>query len=157
MVIQVMCDSNVHDAVARNDWNLKQLIRRCSASGLIAFKTTRVQLTELSQIPIENNIGQATAINAKRIGISMFFCGWSWLGDDRLGGPITHAAFEALRNGNPKHSADAMIGVTALTDADVLVTDDDDFRKQFKKLNTSVRVLSSSEFASDLGSLIAAN
>lgn len=88
---------------------------------------------QLARIPVHEDIGRASAISAERIGISMFFCGWSRVGEDRLGGPAIKLAFEALRTGNAKHSPDALIGITALTDADVLVTDERDFRNRFKK------------------------
>ena len=157
MVTRVMCDSMVHDAVARNDWNLKHLIEQCRAAGHVVFKTTRVQLMQLARIPVHKDIGQASAINAERIGISMFFCGLSRVGEDRLGGPAIKSAFEALRTGNPKHSPDALIGITALTDADILVTDERDFRNRFRRLCTRVQTMSSAEFAWYLASLLAAS
>ena len=157
MIMRVMCDSMVHDAVARNDWNLKYLIDECRAAGHVVFETTRVQLLQLARIPARRDIGQRNAIDAKRIGIPMFFCGWSKLGEDRLGGPAIHSVFEALRIGNPKHSADAMIGITALTSADILVTDERDFRNRFKRLDMRVQTMSSAEFASYLAGLLAPN
>jgi hypothetical protein len=157
MVTRIMCDSMVHDAVARNALNLKRLIGNCRAAGLIAFNTTRIQLAQLFRIPAHKNIGQANAIDAERIGMPIFFCGWSRVGEDRLGGPGIKSAFEHLRMGNPKHSADALIGITALTDADILVTDDRAFRNRFKRVSTRVQTMSSAEFASYLGGLLAAN
>ena len=157
MVKRVMCDCMVHDAVA-GDSNLKQLIDQCRAAGHIVFKTTRVQLKELSQIPFHRDIGQATAIDAERIGTSVFVCGYSRCGEDRLAGSAIYAVFAAILKGNPKqHFDDAMIGATAFSDADILVTNDGDFGKKFKKLNTSVQVMSSGEFASYLGGLLTAN
>jgi hypothetical protein len=47
-----------------------------------------------------------------------------------------------------------MIGVTAITDADILVTDDIDFRKAFVALGTNVEAMSSAEFVGYLAALL---
>jgi hypothetical protein len=146
----------VHDAVVA-DLSLKQLIDKCLATGLVVFRTTRLQRAQLARISPENDVGQATAIDAEQIGLSMFFCGWSQAGVDRLGGPDTHAAFMALRKDNPKDSADALIGITALTDADILVTEDKRFGNRFKNLKTRVTVMTVAEFKAHLRDLLATN
>ncbi len=148
---RVICDSNIHDAVAA-DGHLKSLIDQCRDCGLIILKTTHVQDTELSKIPDENDIGQKGAINAERIGTAVFVLGYSRLGEDRLGG--INAAFAALQKGNPKHTEDAMIGATAFSDADILVTNDSNFRKKFEKLKANTTVMSSAEFGSWLTDLL---
>jgi predicted nucleic acid-binding protein len=147
MTKRVICDTNVHDAVAV-DPGFKRLIERAVADGHIALSTTHVQLTELSKIPPRNDIGQASAIGANRTGTAVFVLDYSRLDEDRLGTPQTNAAFEAIRQGNPRHTEDAMIGATAFADADILVTDDTKFRKRFEALNSPVEVMSSVEFAS---------
>jgi hypothetical protein len=158
MVETVMCDSMVHDAVAA-DVSLKRLIDKCLATGRIVFRTTRLQRAQLARISPENDVGQATAIDAEQIGLSIFFCGWSQVGVDRLGGPDTKAAFRALRKDNPKDSADALIGITALTHADILVTEDKRFANRFKNLKTNlkkrVKVMTVAEFTVHLRALLA--
>jgi hypothetical protein len=152
-----MCDTMVHDAAARNEFNLKRLIDECIAAEVISFETTRVQVEQLGRIPPGSDIGQALAIPAKRTGLSMFFCGWSRLGEDRLGGPEVASAFQTLQAGNPKHGPDALIGITALTEVDVFVTNDRTLGKRFKKLGSMVKTMSPAEFASYLAGLLAAN
>jgi hypothetical protein len=152
MVIRVICDSMIHDAIAA-DAKLKQLVDQRQAAGHVTFKTLHVQLEELAKIPSDRDIGQANAINAERIGSSVFVLDYSRLDEDRLGTDETNSAFDAIKKGNPRHTEDAMIGATALTDADILVTNDGDFRKKFEALGTNVRVMSSEEFAIYLAGL----
>jgi hypothetical protein len=152
MVIRVICDSNIHDAIAA-DAKLKQLVDQCQATGRITFKITHVQLGELAEIPSDRDIGQANAINAERIGPSIFVLGHSRLDEDRLGTAETNSAFAAIQKGSPRHTEDAMIGATALTDADILVTNDGNFSKKFEALGTNVKVMSSVEFAIYLAGL----
>ena len=151
---RIICDSNVHDAVA-TDAVLKRLIDCCQTMGHIVLVTTPIQITELSRIPETENIGQASAISAKRIGSAVVVLDHSGYDEDRLGSDATNAAFSALQKGNAKHTVDAMIGATALSDADILVTDDRPFGKNFKALGTQVQVMSSIEFASYLQSVLA--
>ena len=128
---RIICDSNVHDAVA-TDAVLKRLIDCCQTMGHIVLVTTPIQITELSRIPETENIGQASAISAKRIGSAVVVLDHSGFDEDRLGSDATNAAFSALQKGNAKHTVDAMIGATALSDADILVTDDRPFGKKIQ-------------------------
>jgi predicted nucleic acid-binding protein len=153
MAERVICDSNIHDAVAR-ETALKNLIERAQVAGHIVLLTTHVQLTELSEIPVANDIGQAEAINAERTGAAVFVLDYSRLDEDRLGTPEADAAFAAIQRGNCQHTEDAMIGVTALADADILVTNDIDFKKRFDALQSRVQVMSSSEFEDHLTHLL---
>jgi predicted nucleic acid-binding protein len=153
MVKRVICDTNIHDAVAA-DADLKDLVERCQAAGQIVLTTTHVQLGELSRIPEPNDIGQANAIKAKRTGAAVFVLDYSRLDEDRLGSAETNAAFAALQKGNLHHTGDAMIGATALSDADILVTNDGKLRKRFEALKTHVQVMSSAEFKNYLANLL---
>jgi hypothetical protein len=46
-----------------------------------------------------------------------------------------------------------MIGATALSDADIFVTNDRNFRKKFEKLNSTVQVMSADELKSFLAGI----
>jgi hypothetical protein len=151
---RIIADTNVHDGVAE-DPNLQQLITRCEDAGLIAFSTTHLQLGELAEIPDDRDIGQAAAINAEKIGPSVVVWGHSKWDEDRFGSPETNAAFNAIQKSNPKHTKDAMIGATATTDADILVTNDARFRKKFEALGTNVKAMSSAELVIHLTALLA--
>jgi predicted nucleic acid-binding protein len=149
----IICDSNVHDAVAIDD-GLKRLIDQCQKKGRIVLKTTPVQIAELSRIPDAKDTGQANAISAERIGSAVAVFDHSGFDEDRLGTDGANAAFEALKKGGANHVEDAMIGATALLDADILVTDDNTFRKRFEALGAPVQVMSSIQFRSYLKGLL---
>jgi hypothetical protein len=150
---RVMLDSHIYDAVAANP-ALKQKIERCQANGHITLLSTHIQAEELARIPPERDIGQASAVDTESIGTSVFVLDYSYLDVDRLGTPEADNAFSQLQINNPKHTEDAMIGATALTDADILVTNDIGFRKRFKKLGSKLRIMSGSEFENYLAGLL---
>jgi len=149
---RVILDSQIHDIVAA-DASLKQLIERCQSAGHITVLSTHVQGEELGKIPPHKDIGQATTVGAEQIGTSVFVLDYSYLDLDQLGTPAADAAFAQLQIGNLKHTEDAMIGTTALTDADILVTNDQKFRKGFEKLGSTVKVMSAAEFSTYLAGL----
>jgi predicted nucleic acid-binding protein len=78
---------------------------------------------------------------------------YSRLDEDRLGSAETNSAFAAIQNGNLKHTEDAMIGATALIEADIFVTNDEKFRRKFIMLKSNVKIMSFAEFSSYLSSL----
>jgi predicted nucleic acid-binding protein len=145
MPLQILADTNIYDAVAA-DPKLKQLIEQCMAAGLIGFKITHIQFGQLEKIPANRDIGQSAAINAERTGVSVFLTDYSRAGEDRLASAETSAAFAAIQKGNPKHTEDAMIGATAIAEANILVTNDTTFRKRFEAIGSLVKVMSSAEF-----------
>lgn len=146
---RIMCDSNIHDAVV-SDPALKKLIDQRQTEGHIVFKTTHVQQTQLSKIPNARDEGQASAIEADLVGAAVVVLDHSRWDEDRFGTCETDAAFAAIQRRDPKHTADAMIGATALSDVDIFVTNDRDLRKKFEKLDSTVRVMTSDEFKSFL-------
>jgi hypothetical protein len=123
---------------------------------LIGFKTTRIQLGELEKIPVNRDIGQNAAINAERTGLGVFFAGYSRVGEDQLGCADTYAAFAAIQKGNLKHTEDALIGATAIAEADIFVTNDATLRKRFEVIGSHVKVMSSAELKAYLTGLTSA-
>jgi hypothetical protein len=108
MLARVICDSNIHDAIA-SDPALKQRVEQCWDTGRIAFRTTHVKIVELTKTPSHSDLGQAAAVDAKRISASALALGYSPLDEDRLGGPETDSAFAAIQNGGLRHTEDATI------------------------------------------------
>jgi predicted nucleic acid-binding protein len=152
MPTRVMCDTQVHDAVAA-DPQLKQVIEQRQAAGQISVSTTHIQIDQLAKIPATRDIGQAGAIAAERVGTGVFVLGHSRLSEDRLGDATLNATYTQLQKGNARHTEDAMIGATAVLEADILVTEDKTFRSRFKALGTNAQVMSVQEFATYLASL----
>lgn len=155
MVVRVVCDSNVFDAAAA-DPGLKTLIEDAQAAGRVVCNIVSIQEDELSRIPAQRDIGQAGAIRAESIPSAVFVLGYSKLDQDRLGGPEANQAFSAIKKGSAKHIEDAMIGATAVLDADILVTNDRRFQRRVAKLGTSIQVLSAVEFGEHLRKLMSA-
>jgi len=147
-----MIDTNIYDAIAA-DSDLKIQIEKYQRDGSIKIVSTHIEAGELSKIPTERDIGQASAVKTERVGSGVFVLDYSRLGEDRLGSEETNSAFAAIQNGNLKHTEDAMIGATALIEADILVTNDENFRRKFITLKSSVKIMSSVEFSSYLSSL----
>jgi hypothetical protein len=152
MPVRIMIDTQIYDTIAI-DGSRKRLIESCQRDGLIQIKSTHIEAGELSKIPAIRDIGQATAVNTERVGSGVFVLGHSRLDEDRFGTPETNSAFAAIQKGNVRHTEDAMIGATALIEVDILVTDDNKFRKKFITLNSTVKTMSSDEFFSYLSVL----
>ncbi len=155
MADRVILDCMVYDAVAQ-DRRLKQLIEQCQRVCSLFVLSTHVETDQLAAIPADKDIGQANAVSVEPIPTPVCIIDHSRIDRSRIGTDALNAAYTKLRIGNPKHTDDAIIGTTAVSDADILVTDDKGFRNRFKKLRSSVRVMSSAEFATYLEELLKA-
>ncbi|MBI3702717.1 MAG: hypothetical protein HY244_02415 [Rhizobiales bacterium] len=144
-----MLDTDIHDTIAVDE-EFARRIKQCQAAGHITLQSTHIQQEEIADIPTDRDIGQANVVDTQRIGASVLVWGKSLWGEDRWGTKDMNEAFVQLQKGNLKHTEDAMIGVTALTDADILVTNDQRFRTKFQSLTSRVIVMSSEEFAAFL-------
>jgi hypothetical protein len=150
----VALDSQIHDVIAA-DPVLRVRLRECQSAGLISVVTTHIQQSELSDIPQAKDIGQADVVDAVSIGASAAVWDRSLWEVDRLATPEAGAVFDHIQNRSARHTEDAMIGATAYTDADILVTDDSRLRRRFESLGCPVEVLSSAQFADRVASLCA--
>jgi hypothetical protein len=149
----IMLDSNVHDLVAK-DATLKALIEQCQRDGRIRVLSTHIQADQLAAIPAERDIGQAVAVRSDHIPTSAAAWDVSRWDEAHWGSDAANNAFNKLAIGNPKHAADALIGVTALSEADILVTNEKKgFRNRFARLGSNVRVMSTMEFHAFLKTL----
>jgi len=108
----VMLDTNIYDAVASQP-ALSTLMSAAQASGHIVVRTTRVQHGELAKIPPERDMGQASAVRAERVPLSVFILDYGILDEDHLGCEQANQAFDAVHGGKAKHFEDALIAATA--------------------------------------------
>jgi hypothetical protein len=154
MTDRVIIDTQVYDAVVKDE-NLKWLIELCQTAGQITLVSTHVESDEVNRIPTHLNIGQGTALETEQIPTGMVAFDHSQFDQSRFGTQAADAVFQTLQIKNPRHTNDAVIGATALTDADILVTDDGPFRKRFSKLHTRVQVMSSTVFTAYLAQEVA--
>jgi hypothetical protein len=149
---KIMFDSDVHDAIAA-DAELKQLIVDCQRDGRIELMSTHVQADQLAQIPLDRDIGQATAVQAEQIPTSAGVWDVSRWGSAHWGTEAANIAVAKLSKNKSAHVEDGLIGATALSEADVLVTNDKRFRRRAKAAFGSFKVLSSDELKDYLKSL----
>ena len=98
---------------------------------LLKILTTHVQEDELSLISDVEKKKKVASIPREVIPTRGFVLGVSRLGMARLGGE----GIEEIRQGNLRHTHDALIAATAEGYADVLVTEEEDlnyFSQQFQ-------------------------
>ena len=152
MPVRVMVDSNFYDAL-HADSEFKALVEKRQADGRLTILSTHVQETELAKIPQDRNVGQAQAVVAESVGASVFVLDYGMLDVDRFGTEESSDAYHRIHRGNNKNIEDAMIGATATTDADILVTNDKKFTSRFRELSGTVPVMNSVEFKDYLSSM----
>jgi predicted nucleic acid-binding protein len=152
MPVRVMIDTHIYDVVAA-DSEMKALIERRQLDGQIKLISTHIEAGELAKIPGDRDIGQATAVNTERVGAAVFVLDYSKLDEDRLGTEEANSAFSQIQKNNLRHTEDAMIGATALIEVDILVTDDDRFKRKFAALKSDIKMMSADEFGIYLRSL----
>jgi hypothetical protein len=80
-----------------SDPDLKKLIDQRQTEGHIVFKTAHVQQTQLAKIPYARNKGQASAIEADRLGVAVVVADHSLWDGDRFGTCKTDAAIQSIR------------------------------------------------------------
>jgi hypothetical protein len=138
----MILDTNVYDAAIDND-QLRNLMAKKQESGSIALFSTRIENEELAAIPPLQDRGQKSAVQTVLISPAVFVLDASHLDDDRLGTDEANAAFNYLQNGSKKHTNDAMIGATAMIDADILVTNDHRLLNRLSAIDSKVKVITS--------------
>lgn len=145
MTYRVMIDSMIYDALAGNE-NFRRLVQKKQDSGDIAMLSTRIQKDQIAAIPPARDIGQKSAARTTEIASAVFVLDVSRLDEDCLGSPEADAVFLHLQGRSLKHTADAMIGATAFSDTDILVTNDQKLTNRFRKLTSTTMVMTDVEF-----------
>ena len=152
MPTTILLDTQAYDFVAAN-MRLKTLIADMQQDGRIELISTRIEADELDEIPPHRDIGQKSSVSSSKVGSAIFLLDISFLDEDRLGSDEVNAAFHHIENGKPKHTNDAMIGATAYSDADYLVTNDNRLIRRFSKLSGPCKVVKPDQLENLLNSL----
>jgi hypothetical protein len=151
--LRVMLDSNVHDAVVASA-RIRKLIDTLTVSGRIVLISTHIQDDELSRIGDQDKRDAVLSIKRENVPTSAAMWDISRWDECKWGDEDTNEKTRALTKGNPKHAEDALIGVTAADEADVLVTDDDRFAKRVIAAKLDLQVWSFADFVSFLEELL---
>ena len=143
MAINVMIDTMIYDEISR-DVILKARLDTLQNERILEFVTTHIQSDQLSRIPQNRDIGQASAIHTRNIATSVLILGYSRLGQEQLGDE--NGSYSRLDVSNPKNTPDAIIAATALSRADIFVTNDIRLANRIVSLGTSLTVVNLDAF-----------
>lgn len=130
-----MIDTNIFDRIVVTEavaTKLQYMVKQ----GLVNIITTHIQEDELTQLSDAEKRKRIASIPREVIPTSAFVLGKSRLGMARLGGN----GIEEIRQGNLRHTNNALIAATAHGYADVLVTEDKTLasRVRAKQFNVAV-------------------
>jgi hypothetical protein len=118
-----MLDTNIYDLLVADAPTL-QLVEDRVAAGRISIITTHVQVDQLIDIPDATKRQAVLSVPTVKVRTTGAMWDVSKWGEARFGDDSTNANLDQLMKGNPKHAPDALIGVTASSVADMLVTND---------------------------------
>jgi predicted nucleic acid-binding protein len=126
MIKTLMFDTNIYDLIiARRGFT--ERLSRLVAAGTIDIVRTHVQEDEIGRIPDMAKRARMSKIPGRKISTSGAAWGISRWDEARWGGS-GNIKFGDVVRANPSHSEDALIAMTADSDADVLVTEDKKLR-----------------------------
>jgi predicted nucleic acid-binding protein len=136
-----MFDTNIYDEVTA-DPALLARIKELTQEEKIRVLTTHIQEDEIDQINDDTKRTKFREISTTRIPTDGFILDISRLDEACLdGGP----AIEVIQGPTSSNSKDALIGNTAMRQADVLVTNDERLYKKTKRLSANCTVMTGKE------------
>src|SRR5215218_6101247 len=118
-MLVAMVDSMIFDSLVAGG-DTAEAVLGAIRDGRLKLRTTHVQEDQLAAILDEAKRSAIAAIPREVVPSSVFVLGVSRLGEARLGAGDD---YEAIRRGS-KDIEDAIIAATAVSEADVLVTED---------------------------------
>jgi hypothetical protein len=134
-----MIDSMIYDRIVAASGMVAALRRLIDARRLDVV-VCHVQEDEVAATPDEARRRALTNVPvSKKVRSSVFVLDVSRLGEARLGAPQQgDLDYEILAGPNRRHAQDAVIALTALNEAEVLVTDERRLRSQLADKNLPV-------------------
>ena len=147
---RIAFDTNVLDAILGSP-TLVQAIQRAATAGELLLVSTHVQEDELAATPNAERRAKLLALYhalpVATVATHGFVIGVSRVGMARIGGGSrTGVAIDDLDSKGRKHRRDALIGVTAAGEADVLVTCERRLRTRMKAAGAPCEVWNFDEF-----------
>lgn len=147
--MKFMMDTNIFDLLVASD-EVAANVRRLAENGQVEIITTHIQEDELNNIPAVEKRNKIAAIPRRVIPTTGFVLNYSRLGMARLGGGTI---IDDFRQGNLRHTPDALIAATADGYADILVTQDKTLTSRARTLRLNVDVWDYEQFDRYLTSL----
>lgn len=147
---RIAFDTNVVDAILASPGLLKA-IHQAAASGELILVSSHVQEDELTATPNEERraklLALYRALPVTTVATHGFVIGVSRVGMARIGdGSRTGVAIDDLASKERKHRRDALIGVTAAGEADVLVTCERRLKRKMEAEGAPCKVWDFDEF-----------
>lgn len=121
--MRIMLDTMIYDAIVANPETI-DLIRSITTNRKCEILTTHIQEDQLAEIPGDEKRRATLSIPTKKVPTSGAVWDLSKWDECTWASTETGTSIEILTKGNPKHAADALIGATSISVADVLVTMD---------------------------------
>jgi predicted nucleic acid-binding protein len=143
--MRLMLDTNIYDAIVA-DTAVTQRVKEMIANGGLTIITTHIQKDQLGAIPAADKRAAVFSIPTEKVVTSGAIWGLSKWNECTWTDPVTSTVMGQVTKGNQKHAADALIGVTAAANADVLVTNDRQLAARFEAIGTKVPVWDFDEF-----------
>lgn len=122
------------------------MVRGLENSQLISALTTHIQEDEIAGTPSDERLALLQTISLKKTPTSAFAFSVSRWDQAEWGTPETNKLVKDLQGESVKYLRDALIGATAATKADILVTDDGRLHGRLKHLAPQLRVMNFAEF-----------
>ncbi len=150
--MRIMLDTMIYDAIVANPETI-ELVRSLTTNRKCEILTTHIQKDQLAEIPGDQKRCAALSIPTKKVPTSGAVWDLSKWDECTWVSTETVASIENLTKGNPKHAADALIGATSLSVADVLVTMDKTLAARVKASDPTMKVLDFEGFLNLIRSL----
>ncbi len=146
--MKFMLDTNIFDLIIDSDMVTNKVCGLVQ-QGLMKIVTTHIQEDELGKIPDVAKRKKVALVPREIIDTSGFVWGASRYDMARFGGE----GIDEIRQGNPRHTEDALIAATAEGQADVLVTEDATLGRRVRSQGFKVEVWSYQRFSQHIESL----
>lgn len=152
MPMKVMLDSMIYDEIVAKE-GFSRLLEDAVKCGHVVILKTHIQDDQLADIPNECRREAVAKVPGHKIPTSAAIWGVSKWNEACWGDSAGDIKISHIQKGKPKHSADALIAVTAALHADVLVTHDVQLRKRVEVTGSNLKVWDFKEFCGFIESL----
>jgi hypothetical protein len=146
-VLRLVLDSNIFDLL---DEDLVELLNRATNDRKLTLITTHVQPDQLEATPDLRKNQFLSEVFRRLIMTRLPTSGAAWDASKwdqaKWGDGTGDLKFDAVQGGNPVHAPDALIAITAASDADVLVTEDKKLTARVAAAGSKLQVWSFARF-----------
>jgi predicted nucleic acid-binding protein len=138
--MRIMLDTMIYDAIVANPEAMR-LVMFLTEKGTLNIVTTHIQEDQLAGIIDDAKRRAVLSIPTSKVTTNGAVWNLSKWDECTWGSDKTDTAINDLIKCNPKHAPDALIGVTASSAADILVTADKQLTARIKVSDLKLKVL----------------